>query len=84
MHILVNKKVKRTQEFIYIKSGEVKNNLYNEDRILVETIILKKGDSVLQLAGGHDFEVLKDNTQVLMVKNGPYKGIENDKQKYNG
>ena len=83
MHIITQKKINRTQELIYVKNGQVKNNIYNEEKTLIDSIILKKGDMVIQLAGGHDFEVLKNNTQVLMVKNGPYLGQENDKIKYN-
>ena len=80
IHILGQKKVNRTQEVLYVKSGEVKVNTYNEAGTLIDMTTLRKGDLIIQLAGGHSFEILQDDTQVLMIKNGPYYGMEKDKK----
>ena len=74
-------KVKRvnygTQEVIFIKKGSVKINFYSKDNILINYIILFKGDWIVFLNGGHGLEML-ENTELIEVKNGPYL---NDKDK---
>ncbi len=70
----------RTQEMVYLKSGQMKSNIYGEDEKLLKEVILNPGDIIVYLKGGHDFEMLGDNNQVFEVKNGPYPGKEKDKK----
>lgn len=70
----------RTQEVVYVKSGEIKVFVYNDKEKLKKKIKLTKGDIMIFLNGGHSFEILENNTQVFEVKNGPYLGVEKDKK----
>ena len=48
----------------------------------MESRILKSGDVILLVSGGHDFEMLED-TEMIEVKQGPYAG-EDDKECFEG
>ena len=79
-HQTFDRIVKRTQEMVYLKEGKMKSNIYDKkDKFLAE-ILLNPGDVIIYLDGGHDFEILEDNTQVFEIKNGPYFGTEKDKK----
>lgn len=75
VHRLVERKVTLTQEVLYIKSGKVKVNFYDNDRNYLESRIIEKGDVILLAAGGHGFEML-ENSEMIEVKQGPYCGDE--------
>ena len=49
-----------------------------DDTILVEPI-LNPGDASFTLEGGHNYEILEDNTLVYEYKTGPYEGQALDK-----
>jgi hypothetical protein len=70
----------RTNEVIYIKSGKIKAYFYNENDKLVKEEELSAGDIIVIYSGGHAYDILEDNTQVLEIKNGPYPGLEADKR----
>jgi hypothetical protein len=44
------------------------------------TEILHVGDASFTLEGGHNYEILEDNTLVYEYKTGPYEGQEMDKK----
>ena len=79
-HIFKN----RTQDTIAQESwvviqGRVKCILYDlDDTILIEPI-LEPGDASFTLEGGHNYEILEDNTLVYEYKTGPYEGQKLDK-----
>jgi len=75
IHRLVERKVELTQEVLYIKSGKVKVDFYNDDQQFLENRILYKGDVILLAAGGHGFEML-EASEIIEVKQGPYCGDE--------
>ncbi len=66
-------KVNTTQEFLYIASGELEATIYRNDWTVVKKVILKSGDFILSVAGGHGFRVLK-RCRVIEIKQGPYPG----------
>ena len=67
------------QESWIVIQGKVKCIFYDlDDTILVEPI-LNPGDASFTLEGGHNYEILEDNTLVYEYKTGPYLGIEADK-----
>ena len=72
----------RTQETIYVKQGSVKVLLFTEEEEFLQDYILNKGDLAIFAFGGHGFEILEDDTQVIESKNGPYTSIEVDKRKF--
>ena len=67
------------QESWIIIQGKVKCIFYDlDDTILVEPI-LNPGDASFTLEGGHNYEILEDNTLVYEYKTGPYEGQALDK-----
>ncbi len=79
-HNLVPREVVLTQEVLYIKSGKVRVDFYDDDQKYLESTILNKGDVILLAAGGHGFEMLEE-AEIIEVKQGPYCG-EKDKVRF--
>ena len=67
------------QESWIVVQGSVKCIFYDlDDTILVEPI-LYPGDASFTLEGGHNYEILEDDTLVYEYKTGPYEGQALDK-----
>jgi len=75
VHNLVERKVTLTQEVLYIKSGKVRVDFYNENRDYLESRIVETGDVILLASGGHGFEMI-ENSEMIEIKQGPYCGDE--------
>ncbi len=73
VHNLVERKVTLTQEVLYIKSGKVRVDFFDDHKNYLESRILEQGDVILLAAGGHGFEMLED-AEMIEVKQGPYCG----------
>ena len=69
--------IKTTDETLIIKSGKVRIDFYDEKKKYLKSKILKKGDVILLINGGHGFEML-EKTEMIEIKQGPY---SNDKDK---
>jgi hypothetical protein len=69
-----------TQEVVIVKKGSIKVKIFNNDEELIAEEIIKEGDILIQFQGGHEYEILEDDTEVFEVKNGPYPGLEKDKK----
>jgi mannose-6-phosphate isomerase-like protein (cupin superfamily) len=82
VHNLVPRSVTLTQEVLFIKSGKVRVDFYDDDKIYLESTVLERGDVILLAAGGHGFEMLEE-TEMIEVKQGPYAG-EMDKVRFKG
>jgi len=67
------------QESWIIFTGSVKCYFYDLDGTLLANSVLYKGDMSYTLEGGHNYEILEDNTVVYEYKTGPYKGQKLDK-----
>jgi len=65
------------QEVFFIKKGKIKVTLYDKNDKKYKDAILKKGD-VLLLNCGHALKFL-ENTEMIEVKQGPYRGKKEDK-----
>ncbi len=79
-HNPVTRTIEWTQEVLFIKSGRVRLDLYDEYRTYLESYILESGDVVLLAHGGHGFTML-ETSEVIEVKQGPYAG-EADKTRF--
>ncbi|MFZ7116286.1 MAG: hypothetical protein ACO1G9_12975 [Bacteroidota bacterium] len=79
-HNLVSREVVQTQEVLFVKSGKVRVDFYNDTQQYIESRILNKGDVILLAAGGHGFEMLEPS-EMIEVKQGPYIG-EKDKVRF--
>jgi len=72
----------RTQEMTYVKKGSMRVLLYNEEKEYLQDFILYEGDLAIYGYGGHGYEILEDNTKIIEAKNGPFVGVEDDKEKF--
>lgn len=73
VHNPVPREVEFTREVLFIKSGRVRVDFYDDDQIYFESHILNRGDVILLAFGGHGFEML-ESSEVIEVKQGPYEG----------
>jgi hypothetical protein len=72
----------RTQECVYIRKGSMKVTLYTEALVEMEQFVLNTGDLAVFAYGGHGYEILEDDTQIIESKNGPFIDVETDKSKF--
>lgn len=82
VHNPVAREVHYTKEVLFIKSGKVRVDFYDDDQTYLESRILRQGDVLLLAYGGHGFEMLEP-TEMIEVKQGPYAG-EADKTRFTG
>lgn len=79
-HNPVRRTIEWTQEVLFIKSGKVRLDLYDEQRSYLESYVLQQGDVVLLAHGGHGL-VMLEQSEIIEVKQGPYAG-EADKTRF--
>lgn len=70
--------IKTIQELLLVQSGRIRVNIYNKKSSLVSKKILKRGDGVLLITGGHGVDFLEDS-RVFQVKQGPFSGTIHQK-----
>ena len=80
VHNPVSREVQFTKEVLFIKSGRVRVDFYDDEQNYLESRILGAGDVILLAYGGHGFEML-EQTEMIEVKQGPYAG-EADKTRF--
>jgi len=67
--------IEYTNEVLFVKSGSVRVDLYNSAEDYVVSSLLRAGDVILLVSGGHGFRML-ERTEMVEVKQGPYAGDE--------
>jgi hypothetical protein len=80
LHNKVKRNVEYTNETLLIKSGKVRVDFYDGNKNYLKSAILKKGDVVLLVCGGHGFEML-EKSEMIEIKQGPYLD-DNDKTRF--
>ncbi len=80
LHNPIIREVQYTNEVLFIKSGKVRVDFYDNNHEYLESRILNKGDFILLAFGGHGFEIIEDS-EIIEVKQGPYAG-EADKTRF--
>lgn len=80
VHNPVTREVHFTKEVLFLKSGKVRVDFYDEQQNYLESRILHQGDVILLAHGGHGFEML-ETSEIIEVKQGPYAG-EADKTRF--
>ncbi len=81
-HTPVLREVLHTKEVLFIKSGKIRVDFYDDDQKYIESRILYQGDVILLAFGGHGFEMIEDS-EIIEVKQGPFVG-EADKVRFSG
>ncbi|MDQ7949309.1 MAG: hypothetical protein REI78_07675 [Pedobacter sp.] len=79
-HNLVPREVHLTQEVLFIKSGKVRVDFYDNEQAYLKSSILLPGDVILLMDGGHGFKMIEPS-EMIEVKQGPYCG-EQDKVRF--
>jgi len=72
-HNLVPREVHLTQEVLFIRSGKVRVDFYDNEQNYIQSSVLEKGDVILLSDGGHGFQML-EKSEMIEVKQGPYCG----------
>ena len=80
VHNHIAREVTLTKEVLYIKSGKVRVDFYDDEKQYIESRILLGGDVILLAHGGHGFYML-ETTEIIEVKQGPYMA-ERDKVRF--
>ena len=73
VHNPVPREVQFTNEVLFIRSGRVRVDFYDDAQNYLESRLLNTGDVILLAHGGHGFEML-EATEMIEVKQGPYAG----------
>lgn len=73
VHNPVSREVQFTKEVLYLKSGKVRVDFYDDQQQYLESTVLNTGDVILLAFGGHGFEMLEES-EIIEVKQGPYAG----------
>ena len=79
-HLPIKREIFGTQEIVYIKAGIVEFTFYDDNNKSVGSRLLRSGEWILLLKGGHGINVVEDSV-IIEIKNGPYAGL-NDKVKF--
>ena len=80
-HLPIERVIHGTPETLIIKNGALKVIFYNEDQNEIDSTILFENEIIMLINGGHGFEVLKDETEIIEIKQGPFQK-EKDKIKF--
>jgi len=82
IHNHVPREVHFTHEVLFIRSGSLEVDFYDDNKNYLESRVISTGDTILLAGGGHGFSVI-ENVEMIEVKQGPYAG-ENDKIRFSG
>ena len=74
-HNKIKREVFFTEEILFIRSGMVRVDFYDDEQKYVESHIAHSGDIVILKGGGHGFKVL-ERADIFEVKQGPYLGTQ--------
>lgn len=77
-HVPAKREIEDTREVLFIRSGHLEVSLWDESGAWVQSVFLNGGDVILLRKGWHSLEMLTD-TEIVEVKQGPYRGAEEDK-----
>lgn len=72
LHKSIRREVFNTREVLFIKKGKIKADFFDNKKKFVCSKILKTGDILLLIDGGHGFKML-ERSEIFEVKQGPYK-----------
>lgn len=74
-HNKIKREVYYTEEILFIRSGEVRVDFYDDNQQYIESHMVHSGDIVILKGGGHGFKVL-ERADIFEVKQGPYLGTQ--------
>jgi hypothetical protein len=75
LHRPLERRLIGTSEVIIVRRGRCQIDVYNDERELVASHELRRGDIMLMVGGGHGFRMQED-TVLWEVKQGPYTDLD--------
>ena len=78
IHKRVKREINTTCEFIYVISGKVNIEIFDESSKSLELITVSTNEGFLQYFGGHKITIMA-GTKYFEIKQGPYYGRDYDK-----
>lgn len=82
-HNICDRATTKTQEAWVVVQGRIKAVFYDIDDSKILETELSSGDCAVVFNGGHGFEVVDNDTIIYEFKNGPYYGVDVDKEYIN-
>jgi len=79
-HGVVKREVFYTLETLFIRKGRMRVDFYSEERELFDSYVVKTGDVIMLVFGGHGFVMLEES-EIIEVKQGPFIG-DQDKVRF--
>ncbi len=73
IHKNVDRQNISSSEALIVREGRLEIDIYDRNKVLLDTRELQAGDFVLMVSGGHGFRIL-ETTVLLEIKLGPYAG----------
>ena len=80
IHKSLPKTINEVQEVLHVAYGKVEAEFYGGGGKKIGSTVLNSGDTILLVSGGHGFNILEDS-KMIEVKQGPYHGVEEDKER---
>jgi len=74
-HYPVRRSIQGTSEVIFVREGSCIVDVYTDNKELIASRPMGKGDIVIFVAGGHGFR-MKEKTVLFEIKQGPYPGTD--------
>jgi len=65
------RKINKTSEVLYVKSGVIRVDFYNNKKEYFLSKLLKKDDLIILVDGSHGFKIIK-KCKLIEVKQGPF------------
>jgi len=81
-HNPIPREVVYTEEVLFIKSGKVRVDFYDDQHKYLRSKILNRGDVILLAHGGHGLKMI-EQSEIIEVKQGPYLQ-DKDKTRFEG
>ena len=73
--------INRTTETLIVKKGIVEYEIYDKDQNSIANGLIKEGDIIALLDGGHGFKIIEDAI-LIEIKQGPFLSTEKDKKRF--
>jgi hypothetical protein len=71
VHENVKRSISGTNEVLFLQSGKIRVDIFNEINVYQESFMMHQGDVVLLCEGGHGIEIIEE-ARLLEVKQGPF------------
>lgn len=78
-HVMNPRIIKRTQEAFIVISGIIQVNIYDDERVIIGSVLIDEGEALFVYRGYHSLKVIKDCV-FYEVKAGQYTYVSEDKE----